>query len=64
MSQKHEHSHDIHKSNDRPNKGLHRDWRFWAVILMLVGMVIYVVTLDEALGPGNQAGEEVPAMAE
>ena len=66
MSKKNEHSHHHHQpEHSSPNKPLHRDWRFWtAVILMLAAMGMYVVTMDEALGPGNQAGEEVPAMAE
>jgi hypothetical protein len=31
---------------------LHKDWRVWLVVgLMLVGIVIYVLTLDESLVP-------------
>ena len=34
-------------------RNLHRDWRFWlGVILMLVAMAIYVLTMDEAGVPG------------
>jgi hypothetical protein len=65
MTQNHEHSHHDHKSHHPPKKGIHRDWRFWAaVVVMLAAMGMYVATMDEALVPGNPAGEEVPAMAE
>jgi hypothetical protein len=64
MSHK-DHSHHNQHKTTVPKKGFHRDWRFWvAVILMLGAMGMYVATMDEALGPGQQAGEEVPAMAE
>lgn len=66
MSQHHEHGHD-HKhpqGEHLSKKKIHHDWRFWAVILMLLGMVIYVVTVDEAIEPGGPIQQEVPAAAE
>jgi hypothetical protein len=34
------------------------------VIAMLVGMGIYVISMDEAAPPGGQPGQPVPAAAE
>jgi hypothetical protein len=40
----------------------HRDWRLWIVVgLMLVAMIIYVMTMDEALPPGGKVKPAVPA---
>jgi Ni,Fe-hydrogenase I cytochrome b subunit len=65
MSNKNEHSHHHHNAEHSPKKGIHHSPWFWvAVVLMLGGMGLYVGTMDEALGPGPQAGEEVPAAAE
>lgn len=56
---KHEHGHQ-HPSKPR---GLHRDWRLWAgVVLALVAMAIYVLSMDESLWPGG-SGQPVPADA-
>ena len=49
----------------KKKKGLHKDWRTWiVVILMLVAMAAYVLTDDEALGPGGQPQEEMEAVGE
>jgi hypothetical protein len=66
MSHQHEHSHGKNHQHEHgaPKKKIHHDWRFWAVILMLAAMVIYVVTVDEAVEPGGQINQEVPADAE
>ncbi len=38
----------------------HKDWRLWAIVgLMLIAMLGYIFTMDEALEPG---GGEQPAM--
>ena len=38
------------KSSGSKGKKLHKDWRVWvAVILMLAAMIIYVLTLDDSL---------------
>jgi len=48
-----------------PKRGIHRDWRLWAVVvLMLAAMGAYVATMDEAILPGGQIEAEVPADAE
>lgn len=37
-------------------RGLHRNWRAWLVIgLMLAAIGTYVLTLDEAIQPGSAA---------
>jgi hypothetical protein len=71
MSQHDKHSrhergkHDHTASHSSSRKPIHRDWRLWvAVALMLGAMGIYVATMDEALVPGGQIGAEVPADAE
>ena len=44
--------------------GLHRDWRTWLVIgLMLAAIGAYVLTLDEAIQPGSAAQGGIPAAA-
>jgi hypothetical protein len=41
---------------------LHKDWRSWAVvILMLAAMAIYLLTMDESLGPGGQPQPAIDA---
>jgi hypothetical protein len=66
MSHHNEHSHgkDHQREHHAPKKGIHHDWRFWAAIVMLVAMGIYVATMDEAIGPDGQVNQEVPADAE
>ncbi|MCI0335740.1 MAG: hypothetical protein L0228_21240 [Planctomycetes bacterium] len=65
MSQHNEHSHKKdHHEHQAPKKKIHHDWRFWAVIAMLAAMGIYIATLDEAVEPGGQIQQEVPADAE
>ena len=53
----HHHQHKHHS----PKKGLHKDWRMWtAVALMLAAMVAYVLSMDESIQPGD--GELQPAV--
>lgn len=54
-----------HHTKGLPKKKLHQDWRFiGAVVLMLISMVIYVVTLDEGVVPGESPTDlPVPAIA-
>ncbi len=61
MNQKHSHS-DSHEHGKKHGAKIHHDWRFWAVILMLVAIGIYVLTLDESIAPGGD-GQKVPAAA-
>ncbi len=44
--------------------GLHKDWRTWLVIgLMLVAIGTYVLTLDDSIHPGGAAQSGIPATA-
>ncbi|WP_254507160.1 hypothetical protein [Anatilimnocola floriformis] len=63
MNQKHNHpgSHDHEHHPPAAGWKPHRDWRFWGVVLMLIAMVIYVLTREEAVRPGGGKGPEVPA---
>ena len=61
----HHPNHPRHHQGKKKKKGLHKDWRIWSVvILMLVAMAAYVLTDDEALGPGGQPQEEMEAVGE
>ncbi len=64
MSHEHKHSgHDGHGHNRGPSSPIHNGWWFFAaVVLMLGAMLIYVMSDDEAIGPGG-TGEPVPAAA-
>ena len=56
-------SHHQGKKKTPKKKGLHKDWRMWAVvILMLIAMAAYFMTDDEALGPSGPPREEVEAV--
>ena len=36
-------------------RGVHKDWRLWVVVgLMLLAMLTYVMTMDEAVRPGGR----------
>jgi hypothetical protein len=55
-SHPHEHGRDKakHSSGTGPLMGLHKDWRTWVVIgLMLAAIGTYVVTLDDSIQPGS-----------
>jgi hypothetical protein len=62
----HRHKHG-HKSKATPHRqidwtGLHKDWRTWLVIgLMLAAIGTYVLTLDDSIQPPVQGG--LPATA-
>ena len=64
MSHDHKHSgHDHHGHAHGPSKPIHNGWWFFAaVVLMLGAMLVYVMSDDEAIGPGG-VGEQVPAAA-
>ena len=65
MNQQHTHDHNSHGHHEHhpsKSKALHKDWRAWLVIgLMLAAMVAYVLSDDESLQPGLPAGEQMPA---
>lgn len=61
---KHDHHHE-HGHQHSKNQGLHKDWRMWAiVILMLAAMFAYVASMDESIVPGDPAEPRMPAAAE
>lgn len=50
----HDHQHSRNHRQVSAWKRLHRDWRTWAaLILMLVAMLFYVLSDDESLQPGG-----------
>lgn len=50
----HKHEKDHHQHSNSKKKGLHTDWRMWFVVaLMLVAMLVYVLSDDEAIQPGD-----------
>ncbi|QDU74561.1 hypothetical protein Pan97_15700 [Bremerella volcania] len=57
MNSNHKHDHAHHERNKKHQKaarGLHKDWRTWTVVLlMLLGMAVYLLTMDESLGPAT-----------
>ena len=63
--------HHTHKPNEEKHwiykflqPGLHKDWRAWLVIvLMLAAISIYVLTLDDSVRSGNVPQTAVPAEA-
>jgi hypothetical protein len=56
----HDHGHAQHKSGG----GLHKDWRAWTVvILMLVAMAAYILSDDLGLTPSGSQEEPMPADA-
>lgn len=61
---KHEHQHDHgHKHNSKWRR-LHRDWRVWVMVaLMLAAMAAYVLSDNEALQPGGPPQAPMPAAA-
>ncbi len=64
----HKHAHESTAGeHPRPKfclSGLHRDWRTWLVLaIMLAAIGIYVLTLDEAIQPGSPAQGGLPAAA-
>ena len=58
----HQHGHDHdHHHHQHQKKGLHKDWRAWLVVgLMLVAMAIYVLSDNEALRPAVEPAPRCP----
>ena len=65
-SHPHEHGRDKAKHAHPTElwRGLHKDWRTWAVIgLMLAAIGTYVLTLDDSIGPVGASPPAGPASA-
>lgn len=60
----HEHQEEQHSHRKIDLSGLHRDWRTWLVIgLMLAAIGVYVLTLDEAVEPRGPGQAGLPTAA-
>jgi hypothetical protein len=64
----HKHAHESTAGeHPRPKfylSGLHRDWRTWLVLaIMLAAIGTYVLTLDDAIQPGGAVQGGLPAAA-
>jgi hypothetical protein len=57
-SKQHSKKHESKSANGKKNR-----WFVAAVVLMLVGMVVYVMTMEEEFRPGEEPGERAPAEA-
>jgi hypothetical protein len=44
-------------------KHAHRDWRVWAVVLMLLAILVYVMTDSLSLRPGKRAVQPTPEVS-
>lgn len=61
-SHSNQHSHSQGERHAPKKSGIHKDWRFWAVIAMLVGMGLYIASENEMLPiGGGQAEPEAEA---
>jgi hypothetical protein len=65
----HDHGKQHHGQQHHPrpaskNKAIHKDWRVWTVIALMLGaMLMYVLSDDESLQPDGEAGPAMPAEA-
>lgn len=58
----HHHQQEHEHESEKKKTQLHKDWRTWVVVLLMLGsMFVYVATLDDSVGPG---GEIQPAMGD
>ncbi len=58
----HGHDHHGHGHSSRKKRGLHKDWRTWVVVvLVLAAMLMYVVSDDESIQPSGKTAPPVPA---
>lgn len=55
-----------HSASHPPKKKIHQDWRvIAAAVVMMIAMIMYVLTMDEADAPrGPMPGSEQEAPAE
>ena len=68
MSHDHSHQHghhDQHGSHRQyelekaKKRALHKDWRTWVVVLLMVGLIgAYLASMDEALSPVKEPGQK------
>ncbi len=70
-SHNHQHTREEHEKEHQHHGGesagpywkrMHRDWRFWtALLLMLAAMAVYLLSGNEALRPNGTVHPSVPA---
>jgi hypothetical protein len=57
-----EHHHNHRRHHGPAWKRLHRDWRTWVVVaLMLLAIAAYVLSDNESLRPGGRVRQPMPA---
>jgi hypothetical protein len=62
MSNKHEHHGK--QTHHAPKAAWHKDWRTWTVVaLMLAAMAVYVMSVDESVGPAATPDQTEEAAA-
>ncbi|WP_437206361.1 hypothetical protein [Planctomicrobium sp. SH664] len=59
----HHHSDHGHSSHPAPQGKGKSKLFILAIVLMLIGMVVYVMSMDEEVQPGGKIEEEMPAAA-
>ncbi|MGB9294373.1 MAG: hypothetical protein WCB64_13770 [Desulfobaccales bacterium] len=63
----HKHAHEEEDKNSHHKidlSGLHKDWRTWLVIALMLGAIgTYVLTLDDSIHPGGAVQSGGPATA-
>lgn len=68
MSQQHQRSGSKAHTHNEPapqRSGIHRDWRFWAIAgVMLLAMLLYVMTVEESVIPGENPANAQPMPAD
>jgi hypothetical protein len=58
----HQGHHHEHQHETRPGRQLHKDWRVWvALIVILAALATYVLTNGEVLRPAPPPQEAAPA---
>jgi hypothetical protein len=63
-AQRHKHESKASSHHKIDWTGLHKDWRAWLVIgLMLAAIGTYVLTLDDSVQPGGAVQGGLPAAA-
>lgn len=63
MTHENTHEHEHHEHHHATKRGLHKDWRAWLLVfLMLAAMFAYVMSDNESLQFGGRPSQQpVPA---
>ena len=58
------HEHHGKENHHSPKTAWHKDWRTWTVVgLMLAAMAVYVLSVDESVGPAATPDQTEEAAA-